>query len=41
MLDVSLLPENLRMLTGPFEGEDDSMESLLSDFNENKVLNRK
>ncbi|KAI8439513.1 hypothetical protein MSG28_013269 [Choristoneura fumiferana] len=36
VLDVSLLPENLRMLTGPFEGEDDSMDTLLRDFNENK-----
>ncbi|XP_045774737.1 uncharacterized protein LOC123873762 isoform X2 [Maniola jurtina] len=36
VLDVSLLPDNLRMLAEPFEGEDPALESYLEEFNETK-----
>lgn len=36
-LDISLLPDHLKILTGPFEGEDASMDKLFTEFEENKV----
>ncbi|XP_063386496.1 uncharacterized protein LOC134672486 [Cydia fagiglandana] len=36
-LDTSLLPDNLKMLVGPFEGEDVDMDAVLTDFEETKV----
>ncbi|KAL4711508.1 hypothetical protein ACJJTC_000524 [Scirpophaga incertulas] len=35
-LDISLLPEHLRILTQEFEGEDSRMDNDLVDFNETK-----
>ncbi|XP_049875622.1 uncharacterized protein LOC126373545 isoform X2 [Pectinophora gossypiella] len=36
-LDTSLLPEHLRVLTEEFDGEDDSLNHFLNDFNETKA----
>ncbi|XP_039756471.1 uncharacterized protein LOC120631100 isoform X2 [Pararge aegeria] len=36
-MDVSLLPEHLRVLAEPFDGEDAAMDSYLEEFNETKA----
>ncbi|XP_063365464.1 uncharacterized protein LOC134654015 [Cydia amplana] len=36
-LDTSLLPDNLKMLVGPFEGEEVDLDAVLTDFEETKA----
>ncbi|XP_063537141.1 uncharacterized protein LOC134746630 isoform X2 [Cydia strobilella] len=36
-LDTSLLPDNLKMLVGPFEGEEVDLDTVLTDFEETKA----